>query len=307
MSVMARVFRRTQDLALTLGAVLGVLCAVAAVLALVLDLRVLAFRSGSMAPAIGTGDLAVSKMVPASEVNAGDVVTVRTSGGSLVTHRVVQIDHHGAKSTLVLRGDANAVPDAAPYEISRASVVLFSVPKLGYVGGALVSPLGMFVLGLYAAVLIAVQLRRRPKVASRHAALIPALGLVLMLTASVGTLGARSALTSAAWTDSVATTRSTFATGFVPAPASFNCGLIGAFSVTFNWSAVPGATSYYLHYGSGGSTVSTPITGTSRTITTLVSGGTAWVTANINYGSTVWTSGPSNTRNYSVIAISLCS
>lgn len=307
MKLVARVLRRIPNIALTFGAILGVFCAVAAVLALVLDLRVLAFRSGSMAPTIGTGDLAVSRVVPASEVRTGDVVTVPTASGSLVTHRVVQIDHRGTKATLVLRGDANAVPDAATYEIDRASVVLFSVPKLGYVGGALVSPLGMFVLGLYVAALIAIQIRRRPKVVSRHAALVPAAALVLILATSVGALGARSSTTAAAWTDPVSTARSTFATGFVPAPATFTCGLIGAFSVTFNWSAVPGATSYYLHYGSGGSIVSTPITGTSRTITTLISGGTAWVTANINYGSTVWTSGPSNTRSYSVIAFSLCS
>jgi len=60
-----------------------------------------------------------------------------------------------------------------------------------------------------------------------------------------------------------------------------------------------------LHYGSGGATT-VDVTGTSKTITAAVSGGTAWVLANRNFGSTTWTSVASTTRTYTVALTSLC-
>jgi hypothetical protein len=76
--------------------------------------------------------------------------------------------------------------------------------------------------------------------------------------------------------------------------------------VTFNWTAVAGATNYTLHYGSGGAQTKT-VTGTSTTVVAAISGGTAWLVANRNFGSTTWTSAASPTRTYTVAAVSLCS
>ena len=66
-----------------------------------------------------------------------------------------------------------------------------------------------------------------------------------------------------------------------------------------------GATSYTVHYGSGGSQTTT-VAGTSTTIVTAIAGGTAWVQANRNYGATTWTSTASVTRSYTVAVVSLC-
>lgn len=93
----------------------------------------------------------------------------------------------------------------------------------------------------------------------------------------------------------------------VAAPATFDCGLLGVRSVTFNWSAVQGATSYTLHYGQNGtSTRKIAAPSTSAQITTLISGGTAWVEADRDFASTTWTSAPSRTRSYTVAIVSLC-
>lgn len=307
---MTRYRLSVRDAVLGVGALFGGLSLVVAALAVALDLRLLTFRSGSMEPSIGTGALAVARTVPATDVRVGDVVSVPTATGSRVTHRVVAVEHHGDRALLELRGDANRVADAAPYDVPSADRVLFSVPFLGRVGAALGSPVGLFALGLYAAWLVRELLPRRPAGGSRKGGTrrsAPAAALaVLVAVGVVGTLGQRSAGTLAAWADAASTTGSTFATGSVPAPATFTCGLVGFFSVNFSWASVPGATSYTLHYGAGGASTTT-VAGTSATVVTAISGGTAWVQANRAFGATTWTSGPSPTRSYSVLAISICS
>jgi hypothetical protein len=116
---------------------------------------------------------------------------------------------------------------------------------------------------------------------------------------------ATSAPAWATFTDVVPVSGSTVATATVPAPSSFTCGLVGVLSVTFNWTAVPGATSYTVHYGAGGAQTTT-VTGTSATVVTAIAGGTAWVQANRDFGSTTWTSAASPSRSYTVALVSLC-
>jgi hypothetical protein len=84
-------------------------------------------------------------------------------------------------------------------------------------------------------------------------------------------------------------------------PTSAACGLLGVASVTVTWAAVPGATSYTLHYGDAGAET-VEVTGTSHTITSLISVGTAWVVVHTDAGS----SEPSNLLRYTVAAVSLC-
>ncbi|MCW2787222.1 MAG: signal peptidase [Marmoricola sp.] len=304
--------RRAGPVALTIGAVVGSLCILLAVVAMVLDLRVLAFRSGSMAPTIRTGALAVTRNVPAAGLEVGDIVSVRTASGSRVTHRIVQVTHTPGSATLELRGDANHAPDAAPYVVSHADRVLFSVPWLGYAGAVLVSPLGLFLLGLYAAVLVRVLTHRRPpyRPGHRHDLVTASTRILAVVVGTAAIISAaatsRADTTLASWVDSAATTGSAFSTATEAAPVTFTCGLLGLFTLTFSWSAVAGATSYTLHYGSGGAST-TSVTGTTATITAVISGGTAWVTASKDYGSTTWTSAASTTRSYSVLAVSVCS
>ena len=66
--------------------------------------------SGSMLPAIAAGDVIVDKEVPVDELKPEQVVVVNDPDhpGRLRTHRLVRLDRDGQ---LVLRGDANPVPD----------------------------------------------------------------------------------------------------------------------------------------------------------------------------------------------------
>lgn len=318
---MSSLVRRSREVALTTSAVAGVLCLVLLLAGLVLGVRPLVFRSGSMAPAIDTGALALARTVPASEVHRGDVVSVRDAAGTRVTHRVVSVTTQGEQRRLTLKGDANAHPDAEAYSVTEAQRVFLHVPRLGYVVGWLTGPLGLFLLGLYAALLLSVVFRRRPpddrpwpparrrasgrRTAPRrrtrmHAALAVAVTTLAVLVPAPGW--------SAPWTDTVEVTGTSFAASTVPPPATFTCSGLGIATVTFQWSSVAGATNYTLHYGSGGATTM-QVSGTSQTILTLITGGTAWVQANVNFGGVTWTSGPSQTRTYSVflLAVSTCS
>lgn len=119
------------------------------------------FRTGSMAPAIPQGALAVSLPVAANQIKVGDVVTVpRSSDGLPITHRVAEIRAVGpsgavAPSTitsreLVLKGDANSTTDPRPYVVDEARRVVVSVPKLGSVLMLLKSAIGLGSLSLLA-------------------------------------------------------------------------------------------------------------------------------------------------------------
>ncbi len=138
-----------REVFLTVGALLGVLCIVATVAGVAFDVKPLVFRSGSMSPAIHTGDLAVSRTVEASALKAGDIVSVVNSEGNRVTHRLVNAASQGDARQLTLKGDANTVADAEVYTVDKAERVLFHIPKAGYLVNAAASPAGVFTLGVY--------------------------------------------------------------------------------------------------------------------------------------------------------------
>jgi signal peptidase len=96
--------------------------------------RSMVVRSGSMEPALMTGDVIVSHIVLPSSLQVGDVVTFvdSTRGDILVTHRVVQIDREGSTYSFVTRGDMNTGVER--WNIGGAGTVgrlAFRVPRLG--------------------------------------------------------------------------------------------------------------------------------------------------------------------------------
>ncbi|NRQ50537.1 signal peptidase I [Aeromicrobium stalagmiti] len=310
------------EIALTVGALLGVLCVVVAGLALVLDVKPLIFRSGSMTPTIQTGALAVARSVPASDIQVGDVVSVVGAGDVRVTHRVTGVERSRDRARLTLKGDANEAADPLPYDVASADRVLFDVPRLGYVLSWLSGPAGAFLAGMLVVVAVLVIVRRRPTddggnsgaasppggrggarkgARSRRSRVVSRSTVAVVATVAMGAPAA-----AAGWIDTGTATSGTFSTTTIAVPANFRCGALGVLSVTFSWDAVPGATSYTVHYGAGGA-LTREVTTTSTTFVSAISGGTAWVRANRAYTSTTWTSAASSTRSYTVAVVSLCS
>ena len=151
-----------REALLTGGAMLGVLCILATVAGYGFGITPLVFRSGSMSPAIHTGDLAVARTVDASSLEAGDIVSVLDAEGQRVTHRVRSVSGKGDTRQLLLQGDANPVPDAEVYTVAQAQRVLFDIPKAGYVVEAASGQRGVFVLGAYVTAMLVLASRRRP-------------------------------------------------------------------------------------------------------------------------------------------------
>jgi signal peptidase I len=306
----ARTATSLRETALTLGAGLGLMCLLLAVAAPLLGVRLLVFESGSMSPTVETGGLALTRSVPADELDVGDVVSVIPASGIRVTHRIVGIDRTGGQTLVSLKGDANEAPDPEPYPVTEADRVIVHVNHLGFVVDALASPYAVFAGGAFVAVLLMLAFRRRRPghaAAGRHRAPVAAALVVAVALVGAGTLVPSRVLpTAAAFTDAASVPSGSLATTTVLPSSAFTCGALGVLSVTFNWAAVPGASSYTLHYGSGG-TLTLTGTGTTRTITTAISGGTAWVVANRDFGSTTWSSVASTTRSYTVAVVSLCS
>jgi signal peptidase len=115
------------------GLAVGV--ALALVVPLAFDARPLAVLSGSMEPALGTGDVSVVRSIAPLEARPGDIVTFRDPSDPerLITHRVRTMRAQGDKVTFVTRGDANNVSERwrvpADGEIGR---LVYRIPELGW-------------------------------------------------------------------------------------------------------------------------------------------------------------------------------
>lgn len=159
------------------SAALMVVMLVAAGLAVtsrVMGLRALVENSDSMYPAIATGDLLLSRDIPAEQARIGDVVTFPDPdfGGQSITHRVTGVRRDGEILVFTTLGDANPAPEqwtvVTGSIIGRTEAVL---PGLGRIVEPLRRPLiaaalnGVLVTTL---VLLAVRRRRSPAVPARR-------------------------------------------------------------------------------------------------------------------------------------------
>jgi signal peptidase I len=130
------------------GFAIGIALALA--LPLAFDARPLVVLSGSMEPALRTGDVSVVSSIAPLDARPGDIVTFRDPDNAerLITHRVRAMHVHGDAVVFRTRGDANNVSERwrvpASGEIGR---VVYSIPKLGWVL-AYARTKGLFVLML---------------------------------------------------------------------------------------------------------------------------------------------------------------
>lgn len=292
---------------LTVGAVLGVLCVVVAVLAPLLGVRGLVVRSGSMQPAISTGDLVLAVRVPTADVAPGEVVSVRTPAGERVTHRVVAVGP-GVEGTaaLTLQGDANEGADPTPYLVEQVDRVVVVVPWAGRIVAAASSPL--VVVGLLAAIVLGGRAPQggRHRGGRRRRTPVAGVGTAALAASVAVTAVSAVPAEAAAWTDEVPVTAAATATT-VAAP-TLSCGALGVLSVTFLWDAVPGATSYRLFWNGGTNALTVDAPTTSATVMSVINlSSTAWVVARREFANVTWSSGPSNSRSFTAAVVSLCS
>jgi signal peptidase I len=92
-------------------------------------------RSGSMAPAIETGDVVVTESVSPLAARVGDVVTfVDPEGtGKLFSHRVQSVRAVGDEVAFVTRGDANTSTERWRVPATGSiGHVAYRIPKIGF-------------------------------------------------------------------------------------------------------------------------------------------------------------------------------
>jgi signal peptidase I len=149
---------------LTALCAVGLLVLAALALTKPLGYRVLVDHSDSMAPAIRTGDLLLTKVVPPRKASVGDVVSFHSpDGGRLLTHRVVERRlQPGGRWAFVTRGDANTGVERWAVEANgRVGRVTVRLPKAGYALGWLGQPAGRFLLVAAGGLALSVLLARR--------------------------------------------------------------------------------------------------------------------------------------------------
>jgi signal peptidase I len=85
--------------------------------------------SGSMTPALRTGDVVAAKPYRGEPLHLGSIVVFRDPEGRRVTHRIVATNDNG---TFVTQGDANQVSDSTPLSPDHIlGVGRFVVPRVG--------------------------------------------------------------------------------------------------------------------------------------------------------------------------------
>ena len=141
---------------LWLAAAAGALCIVLVILAQTMGITLMMFSTGSMAPTIPAGSVAVVQQTPASQIEVGDVVTVDRPEQLPVTHRVTSVEpgSSAAERTITMRGDANEQDDPHPYVVSNVRTVLWSAPGVAPLIVQLGSPLVLGGITLGAALLV---------------------------------------------------------------------------------------------------------------------------------------------------------
>jgi signal peptidase I len=214
--------RIVREIALTIGAVVGLMCILLAGAAVVLGITPLVLRSGSMEPTISTGALAIAKDVAANDIEPGDVISVDNSQGIRVTHRVESVDSIvGDAAAVTLKGDANGVSDPQPYVFTSVQRVVFHIDGLGYAVAWLKTPAAMVAGALLVAALIWITIfptgrRRSPNPGStpgpaktRNTASVVSPFVVIGLATTIAIGFGNVHETSAAYTDpAIATTGS---------------------------------------------------------------------------------------------------
>ena len=105
--------------------------------------------SGSMSPAIHTGDLVIDDPVgaaAASHLQAGQVISFQ-SGGRVITHRIAMVTGAGGQVAYVTKGDANQSADQQRVLPSQILGVYHTrIAAGGYVLNALHQPLTVALL-----------------------------------------------------------------------------------------------------------------------------------------------------------------
>lgn len=96
----------------------------------------------SMEPTMGLGDVAITRQVPTSEIQVGDVVRFQ-QGGISVVHRVQEIRVERGQTLFITKGDNNSAADPLVPASWIEGKMVAMIPKVGWIGVAVKSLFGL--------------------------------------------------------------------------------------------------------------------------------------------------------------------
>ncbi len=121
-------------------------------------LQVYMVLSGSMEPIYPTGSVIYVKKTEVSSLKEGVAITFKMSGGTIATHRIVEIISDSDQSDGIrfrTKGDANDVVDGS---LVRGEDIIgtpvFCIPYLGYLAAYIQKPPGLYLMAAVCVLLI---------------------------------------------------------------------------------------------------------------------------------------------------------
>jgi signal peptidase I len=91
--------------------------------------------TGSMQPGANPGDLFITRLVPASTLQVGDIIAINNQiTGTYYSHRINEMRMVNGALRIITKGDANESPDRDPFMVSPVSQIskaIKIVPNIG--------------------------------------------------------------------------------------------------------------------------------------------------------------------------------
>jgi signal peptidase I len=95
--------------------------------------------TGSMEPSAHPGDLYLTRLVPASTLQVGDIIAINNQiTGTYYSHRIHEMREMNGAIRIITKGDANESPDRDPFMVAPVSKVSKSIEVIPYIGRPMV-------------------------------------------------------------------------------------------------------------------------------------------------------------------------
>lgn len=95
--------------------------------------------TGSMQPSVSPGDLFITRLVPASTLQVGDIIAINNQiTGTYYSHRIHEMRMVNGALRIITKGDSNESPDRDPFMVSRVSEVSKAIKVIPSIGEPMV-------------------------------------------------------------------------------------------------------------------------------------------------------------------------
>jgi signal peptidase len=95
--------------------------------------------TGSMQPSANPGDLFITRLVPASTLQVGDIIAINNQiTGTYYSHRINEMRMVNGALRIITKGDANESPDRDPFMVSPVSQVSKAINVIPNIGQPMV-------------------------------------------------------------------------------------------------------------------------------------------------------------------------